>query len=554
MRVSMPSVRFATLLACALLTNVHSLRAAQRQPSQAESKPEAKLYRVAGTIVNAQSGEPLSRARVTLSNNANTERPLRVITADDGHFEFRGLVAGKFSLQGAKRGFVPAAYEQHEQFSTAIVTGTGVDTENLRLQLTPLAFLSGKVIDESGEAVRSANVVLYRQFTTNGWTRTTRVSQDNTDDQGYFEFPAMPSGDYFVSASGRPWYAMRATAAPQAGSNAPPPHVPRSFDVAYPTTYYNSATDSDAATMISVKAGDGLRIDLHLSPAPALHLIFRTEESVQGFSTPIFQKHAFDATENQPVETQSVAPGVWEVSGVPAGRYTVISSEPGGQRSSELSLSADGEVDVSRGEASAQIVLHVKPPSDEELPSQLFFALRNPRRRFSPSRAADGSGAVTFPNVAPGRYSVIAVSSVKPYAVMRMTSQSSEIQGRELEVPAGASLDLTVYLSSGVVNIEGAVKRGDKPASGIMVALVPKNPEAQPELFRRDQSDLDGSFIVRGVIPGQYTIIAVEGAWGFPWLEKGVLARYLPKGQTINVTESMKRPVYLPEPLQVQPR
>jgi hypothetical protein len=76
----------------------------------------------------------------------------------------------------------------------------------------------------------------------------------------------------------------------------------------------------------------------------------------------------------------------------------------------------------------------------------------------------------------------------------------------------------------------------------------PSTPARQPK--RR----LDGTFVVRNVIPGQYTIIAVEDAWGFEWLKPGILSRYLPHGQTLNIGELMHRTVYLPEPLEAQPR
>jgi len=34
--------------------------------------------------------------------------------------------------------------------------------------------------------------------------------------------------------------------------------------------------------------------------------------------------------------------------------------------------------------------------------------------------------------------------------------------------------------------------------AGVMVALVPKDAEAHIELFRADQSDFDGTFVLRG--------------------------------------------------------
>src|SRR5713226_4144930 len=86
-----------------------------------------------------------------------------MITSENGQFEFGSLKPGKFSLRGAKRGYISAAYEQHAQFSTAIVTGAGLDAQSLVLRLTPLALLGGKVIDEAGDPVRNANVTLYKE-------------------------------------------------------------------------------------------------------------------------------------------------------------------------------------------------------------------------------------------------------------------------------------------------------------------------------------------------------------------------------------------------------
>jgi hypothetical protein len=56
-----------------------------------------------------------------------------------------------------------------------------------------------------------------------------------------------------------------------------------------------------------------------------------------------------------------------------------------------------------------------------------------------------------------------------------------------------------------------------------MVVLVPRNPEANGDLFRRDQSDLDGSFALHKVIPGPYTVCAIENGWDLDWGKPDVL-------------------------------
>lgn len=526
---------------------------AQLPSNDRNGSPDGK-FTIAGTVVSSTMGAPLANARVSISDVRNPEQVQRLITTENGHFEFRGLKAAKFSLQGAKRGFLSAAYEQHEQFSTAIVTGAEYNTENLVLRLTPLAFLSGKIIDEFGDPVRTAQVSLYLKSTRAGISRVTLVGNDSTDDQGYYEFSALAPGDYFLSAAGKPWYAVHPALLSAPGGTNSPPNVPRSLDVVYPTTFYNGATEADGAAPIAVKAGDRVQIDVHLSPFPSLHLLFRVPEQQQDLAMPTLQKRVFDSMETMTDNAQMISPGVWELTGVPPGRYTLTRQQEGGQPSSEIALREDGqELGLSHGEPAARVKFKVTLPPGEPPPKQLFLALRNSRQQVVANRALDAAGEITFENISPGKYAVLAGSSAKPYSVARVSSQGIDITGHDVNIPPGASLDLTVFLAGGVVTIEGVVTRGDRPAAGIMVALVPKDPQSHQEMFRRDQSDFDGTFLLRGVLPGSYTIVAVEDAWGFEWQQPGVLARYVQRGQNLTIGELMRGSVHLPEPVEVQP-
>jgi hypothetical protein len=132
------------------------------QVSTTQAPVPAGVFRIAGMVVNSLGGTPLARTRVTIEDARSRSNTLSAVTSENGTFEFLHVPAGKYGLSGAKSGFITASYEQHGQFSTAIVTGNGFDTEHLVLRLAPFAILSGKV-DESGEPVRHANVVLYRQ-------------------------------------------------------------------------------------------------------------------------------------------------------------------------------------------------------------------------------------------------------------------------------------------------------------------------------------------------------------------------------------------------------
>jgi hypothetical protein len=166
----------------------------------------------------------------------------------------------------------------------------------------------------------------------------------------------------------------------------------------------------------------------------------------------------------------------------------------------------------------------------------------------------EANGEVTFDEVPPGKYALLVNSPLPPYTIARIASQGVETAGHDINVTAGASLELRASLVAAVVRVAGFAKRGGRPVSGVMVALVPKDPESHPERFLRDQTDLDGSFEMPGVLPGVYTIIAVEDAWDFPWMQPGALAKYVQHGQNLTIGELMQGSVELPDPVEVQLR
>ena len=164
-------------------------------------------YRIAGTVVSKADGRPLARARITVRDANDSKKFLSIVTAEDGKFEFTGLPAGKYSLTGARRGFISASYDQHDQYSTAIVTGADLDTETLVLRLAPDAVITGKVLDEFGEPVRHATVQLYFDDHSRGVDQIRQSRNAQTDDLGRIIY-STEARHYFLSVSGTPWYAV----------------------------------------------------------------------------------------------------------------------------------------------------------------------------------------------------------------------------------------------------------------------------------------------------------------------------------------------------------
>jgi hypothetical protein len=514
------------------------------------------LFRIAGIIISASEGHPLSHARVSLQYVKNLQDQIFMITGDDGHFEFTNLHAGKYSLVGAKRGYISAAYDEHEQFSTAIVTGAGVDTENLTLRLVPTAVITGHVFDESGEPVRSAAVTLWRDDHSSGVSRTVRAAADGSDDQGAFEFAPLNAGTYFVSATAKPWYAVHPPSIRQTGTPDAPTAVDRSLDVVYLPTYYAGATEVEDASPILIRGGDHFDLDLHLTPVPALHVLlhFPPPEGGQGFQLPTLFKRDFDGPQQaiQP-EVQMPAPGVVEITAAP-GKYELRmpprNNEPG--QSSEVEITQDNqELDTSTGQAVSSISAKIEVIGETAFPPQLSFALRNAQHRIVAWGEMNPAHEVTFAGVVPGNYQVLVGAASRAYSVISMIVNGLQVPGHSLTVPAGANLALSLSVAGGTADINGIAVRAGKGAAGAMVVLVPKNPEANHELFRRDQSDLDGTFTFRSVIPGAYTAIAIENGWDLDWSKPAVLLRYAARGQNILVG-GPRTAIQIQNPIEVQ--
>jgi hypothetical protein len=505
-------------------------------------------------------GHPLVRARITLRDAKEGQKFESVITAEDGKFEFGGVPAGKYSLTGAKRGFITASYDQHDQFSTAIVTGGGLDTESLMLKLAPVAAITGRVLDEIGEPIRHATVTLYYDNHAEGIDQIQIFRGAQTDDLGAYEITPLMPGTYFLSATAKPWYAVHppteSAGEARDGQAAPPTVIDRSLDVAYPVTYYPDVTEADSAMPIPVRGGDRLHVEIHLNPVPALRLIFHMPGDIKtGFAFPQLEQPAFEgATPIQIAESRTVSPGVVEIEGIPAGRYNVR------LRGAETNLQMNGvdlmtdreEIDTSKAEAPCTVKMSVQLRGESSLPKQLSVALRSKDRTTAGTQTVDAKGEAEFQQIAAGRYQVVVGATGKLYSIEHIAAEGAEVSGQTLTVSAGATASVSLTLVAGSVNVEGTVKRDGKAFAGSMVVLVPKNPEGNRDLFRRDQSDLDGTFSLRAVVPGSYTVLAIENGWDLDWSQPGVIAAYTKRGRAVEVGGQTGMPMTLADAVEVQ--
>ncbi|HEY1160972.1 MAG TPA: carboxypeptidase-like regulatory domain-containing protein, partial [Terracidiphilus sp.] len=104
--------------------------------SNRAASPAGGLYRIAGTVVNSATGEPVRHAAVAVLSEADSLTVASAESDSEGHFSLQRLPAAKYQLTASKRGFRTAFYDEHDEFNTAIVTGPGQETSSLTFRLT----------------------------------------------------------------------------------------------------------------------------------------------------------------------------------------------------------------------------------------------------------------------------------------------------------------------------------------------------------------------------------------------------------------------------------
>jgi hypothetical protein len=183
---------------------------------------------------------------------------------------------------------------------------------------------------------------------------------------------------------------------------------------------------------------------------------------------------------------------------------------------------------------------------------RLVVSLRSGSRIPAAWQRVDSKGEAEFQQISPGRYEVLVWGSGKRYSIAHISAEGATASGHTLTLTAGASPSVSLILATGSAEVQGKAKRAGKAFAGAMVVLVPKNPEGNRDLFRRDQSDLDGTFALHGVVPGSYTVLAIENGWDLDWSQPAVIAAYMKRGRMIEVGNQAGQPLTLAEAVEVQ--
>jgi hypothetical protein len=515
--------------------------------------------RVAGRVVNALDEHPLSHATVTLAEIRSRRTPLTTTSDDDGHFDFTAVPPGKYHMMGIAAGYVSAPYMAHEQFGTAIVTGAGLATDSLTLRLTPMSVIAGRVIDEAGDPIQRASVALYRDNPLAGSEHVTRFRILNTGDDGQFEFNRLPPGKYFLSATATPWYAVHARTDMQDANFPYRAAIDPAVDVAYPMIFFPHALDSDSASPINLRGGDHVTADMQFQPEHAVTLSLRVPSGEQPNQRQTqLMRSVFGMDEAVQIQMMETSDGVQRLPGLAPGQYKVAQNPPGsrfpGHAQAVDLTTGSTTLDASQPVNLTTVSVTVHAANGESLPTRLQLNLRSVGSNRAANFGMNDKGVAELDNVPPGDYRFVLNGEGHQWNVVSLLLNDKAVADKRLHIDSGGSLTADLTISATAVDVEGFARREDKPAPGSLVLLVPAGSDTSEALFRRDQSDLDGSFAFSNVVPGNYILVAIDDGWTLHWTDPKTLMPYLLKGLPVTITANGSATFHIPDPVSTQPR
>jgi hypothetical protein len=520
-----------------------------------------------GIVTKDPGSVPLKKALIELiADSQNDGRNYTALSGADGSFRIEDVVPGRYRLFAERSGYQEIDKHRHRSEGRLLTFSAGQEVSDLTIRLQAAAVVEGRVSDEDGDPMPEAQVAVLRQTFVAGHRRWEQVGAERTNDLGQYRIPGLAAGDYFVSVTPPPDFrsliettANTPEAAPRSGaaSNKPAP-------VAYQTTYYPGARDRGQATSIQLRAGDEFPVNFSLTPSPSLSIRGSVANLPDGTTAAIMlQSKDLNLVLNG---AEMHKDGSFEIRGVSPGDYTIVATVDNvkvpmmARQSLQLAESVEGlRLSPQRGGTIQGRLRMEANGTGRSGPAQILLLLRSSDGDdesvgvsmgigFSTLTKVRGDGSFEWKDVPPGLYSVqvSATSEMPDWFLKSVTAGGRDVLDSGFSVNGGATtLDL-VASANGAVAEGVASNQNDGPVADAVVVAVPElHLRGRPERYRKTVTDQSGRFTLRGLPPGDYTLIAWESVDGEAYYNSEFLKTYEGQGKALHLDQGRRVSVQL---------
>jgi hypothetical protein len=309
---------------------------------------------ITGQVVDARTFQPLRGAIVSAARVTNPSPDFRpnigFRTAEDGKFVLRGVAPGIVNFLVSKAGYPLGPY------ASIRPAADGELIENVVLAVPPGASFGGRVLDESGQPIAGASLLV--QTTNEVQVPAAARPQPlrwvaSTDDDGRYWVGGLPAGEFAISMGGDPVNELAAIVA--FGSERLLPSAPFPFRAGRPVKVVLASGEERAVADLVVRYGQqftGKRPLDNGTAAVAGLVVDARGVGVAHAWVVLRQTEKGGAT----VSTRADFAGRFQFYNVPAGSYSL--GTPQLTLSPQTTVSASTTLEVASGSRTENVVLN----------------------------------------------------------------------------------------------------------------------------------------------------------------------------------------------------
>jgi len=506
-----------------------------------------------GKVIQDPGEQPLKKANIQLMGQGQDGGSSYSATTDaEGYFKIEDVKPGRYSILLERAGFVDA--DKRGGRKKSLVLEPGREIKDLVLRMHAAAVVTGKILDSDGDPMPNVAVSVSRYGSTSSRRNFQANGYGSTNDLGEYRIGGLSPGRYLITA-----------AAPSSLSQTSQPEKKdvSKEETIYTTTYYPGTADKSQAVPVEIHAGEEVPINFGLATTRAFRVRGTVVKLSPGNFASVMLRSRGDTGPEMGMKTVGTD-GSFEFRGVPPGSYTVtlmVVSVP----DMRMANSSQPPIEVSNGDVDG---VHIEPVPGGEVRghfrmdksqkidwSQLRVFLSSDEEEVGLA-VTEGSrptfaqvkndGSFEMKNVPSGTYRVIIGSSsetLRDYFTKSVNLGGKDVADSGFTV-SGATYSLDVMLSAQGGTIEGTVL--DNADLAVAYATVVSVPSAEhrkrPDLYQQDTADQHGHFSLRGLNPGEYTVLA----WEDPednYRDPELLKSYEGRGQGVRLDEGERKSI-----------
>jgi len=506
-------------------------------------------------------------------------RAVRLTRTDaTGRFSFNNQPTGKYTILTTHDGYygLPG--------NTRLVTKyVAVEAPNpvppTDIFMVKGGIIAGRVRDPNGQPASDITVLVTQFAYSSGRAQLIAVNSNTTDDRGEFRIFWVAPGEYYVDASPRV-----ATAVPGRQDS-------------WARTFFPGVADPTTATTLVVKDGAEIeRIDFQIQPRAStstftisgkvsnpltssgpitgalagvvpLTLLPREPGLLDSWTSPTMRS---STGQNGEFEFRNVRPGSYDLfAAYQPPRLQAPASPSGTSAASPAPLLLTryyidrARVDIHDSNVEG-VQLQIQPGTEfrgkvvaQGSTSMTMDKIKIRLRQMDSMPegfavivgeiSVDSKGEFSAQNVPSARYTLRfpGLPETAYVADIRQGGTSVFDSGFTMGNQSGTSIEILVNPNG--ATIEGNVQTANKkPSASATVVLVPSENHRKNDLmYKTVQSDEKGSFVIKGVAPGEYTLFAWESVPNTAWMNLDFLAKYQDRGRAIVVSQGARMEVQL---------